>query len=425
MLSTLRNAWKVQDLRKKILWTLLLVAIFRMGSYIPVPGVDTQAIKAMTQQGGLIGFYDLISGGSLSRFSILALGVVPYINASIIMQLLTVAIPRLEQLSKEGDDGRKKIQKVTKYASVLIGAITAYGSYVLILNAGALKDTSAINVFLIILTLVVGSTFLMWLGDQMTVKGIGNGTSLIIFANIISGLPITGYQIYVLGKNGTVNIVEIALFVIFIIALIASVIYLSLAERRIHVQYAGRAVGNKVFKGQSSHIPLSIIGSTVISIIFAMSVMSFPITIAQFFPNATLSQWIISNPMSPFNSKTWMYPVIYAILTIFFTWFYTQITFKPDEMAENMHKSASFIPGIRPGKDTEIYLEKVLNKVSFIGGIFAAIIAILPIIMANYTPFEGIQFGGTSVLILVSVSLEVMRQLESQLTVRHYQGFLK
>ncbi|MGL5244468.1 MAG: preprotein translocase subunit SecY, partial [Sarcina sp.] len=207
MLSTLRNAWKVQDLRKKILWTLLLVAIFRMGSYIPVPGVDTAAIKAMTQQGGLIGFYDLISGGSLSRFSILALGVVPYINASIIMQLLTVAIPSLEQLSKEGDDGRKKIQKVTKYASVLIGIITAYGSYMLIHNYGALKDTSAINAFLIILTLVVGSTFLMWLGDQMTVKGIGNGTSLIIFANIISGLPMTGYQIYKLGQIGKVNIV--------------------------------------------------------------------------------------------------------------------------------------------------------------------------------------------------------------------------
>ncbi|MGL5243669.1 MAG: preprotein translocase subunit SecY, partial [Sarcina sp.] len=238
-------------------------------------------------------------------------------------------------------------------------------------------------------------------------------------------LPMTGYQIYKLGQIGKVNIVEVALFIIFIIALITSVIYLSLAERRIHVQYAGRAVGNKIFKGQSSHIPLSIIGSTVISIIFAMSVMSFPVTIAQFFPDATLSQWIISDPISPFNSKTWMYPVIYAILTIFFTWFYTQITFKPDEMAENMHKSSSFIPGIRPGKDTEVYLEKVLNRVSFIGGIFAAVIAILPIIMANYTPFEGIQFGGTSVLILVSVSLEVMRQLESQLTMRHYQGFLK
>ncbi len=425
MLSTLRNAWKVQDLRKKIIWTVFLIAIFRMGSYIPVPGIDTDSLKALTQSGSLVSFYDLISGGSFSRFSIFALGVVPYINASIIMQLLTVAIPKLEQLSKEGDDGRKKIQKITRYASIVIGAITAYGSYVIIHNVGALKSNSPVSMFLILLTLVVGSTFLMWLGDQITVKGVGNGTSLIIFANILSSLPMTGYQIYNLSKIGKINIVEVALFIFFTLALLAGVIYLSLAERRITVQYAGKAVGNKMMKGQSTHIPLSIIGTTVIAIIFAMSVMSFPTTIAQFFPEAGWSQWIIGSSYSPFNAKTWMYPVLYALLTIFFTWFYTQITFKPDEMAENMHKSSGFIPGIRPGKPTEIYLEKVLNRISMFGGCFAAIIAVVPILVANYTPFQGIQFGGTSLLILVSVSLEIMRQLESQLTMRHYQGFLK
>lgn len=425
MLSTLRNAWKVQDLRKKIIWTVFLIAIFRMGSYIPVPGIDTDSLKALTQSGSLVSFYDLISGGSFSRFSIFALGVVPYINASIIMQLLTVAIPKLEQLSKEGDDGRKKIQKITRYASIVIGAITAYGSYVIINNVGALKSNSPVSMFLILLTLVVGSTFLMWLGDQITVKGVGNGTSLIIFANILSSLPMTGYQIYNLSKIGKINVVEVALFIFFTLALLAGVIYLSLAERRITVQYAGKAVGNKMMKGQSTHIPLSIIGTTVIAIIFAMSVMSFPTTIAQFFPEAGWSQWIIGSSYSPFNAKTWMYPVLYALLTIFFTWFYTQITFKPDEMAENMHKSSGFIPGIRPGKPTEIYLEKVLNRISMFGGCFAAIIAVVPILVANYTPFQGIQFGGTSLLILVSVSLEIMRQLESQLTMRHYQGFLK
>lgn len=425
MLSTLRNAWKVPELRKRILWTLLLVAIFRIGSYIPVPGINTESLKSLTQSGSLISFYDLISGGSFSRFSIFALGVTPYINATIIMQLLTIAIPQLEQLSKEGDDGRKRIQKITRYASLAIGIIMAYGTYVLILSRGALTNKSAVSVFLIMLTVVVGSTFLIWLGDQITVKGIGNGTSIIIYANIISGLPMTAYQIQELSKVGKVNIVEIVLFVVFVLALLCGVVYLSLAERKIHVQYAGKSVGNKVFKGQSSHIPLSIIGSTVIAIIFAMSVMSFPMTIASFFPDANWAQWITGSVYSPFNTKTWMYPIVYAILTIFFTWFYTQITFKPDEMAENMHKSAGFIPGIRPGQPTAIYLEKVLNRISLFGGIFAAIIAVAPILVADYTPFQGVQFGGTSLLILVSVSLEIMRQLDTQLTMKHYKGFLK
>ncbi|WP_066871302.1 preprotein translocase subunit SecY [Clostridium mediterraneense] len=425
MLSTLRNAWKVPDLKKRLLWTVFLVVIFRMGSHIPVPGINTESLKSLTQSEGLFGFYNLISGGALQRFSIFALGVVPYINSSIIMQLLTIAIPQLEQLSKEGEDGRKKIQNITRYLSIFIGIIMSYGSYLLIRSSGALSNSNPMTVLLIIISLVVGSTFLMWLGDQLTVKGLGNGISLIIFTNIISGLPMTAAQMIDLTKTGETNVVEVVLFAVFTIALLCGVIYLSLAERRVPVHYAGKSVGSKVYKGQNTHIPLSIIGSTVIAIIFAMSVMGFPSTIARFFPNNSVAIWITSNNWSPFNEQQILYPICYALLTIFFTWFYTQITFKPEEMAENMHKSSGFIPGIRPGQETAIYLEKLLNRVSFFGGLFAAFLAVLPVIIANYTNFKGIQFGGTSLLIMVSVSLEIMRQLETQLTMRHYKGFLK
>ena len=421
MLSTLRNAWKVQDLRKKIIWTVFLIAIFRMGSYIPVPGIDTNSLKALTQSGSLVSFYDLISGGSFSRFSIFALGVVPYINASIIMQLLTVAIPKLEQLSKEGDDGRKKIQKITRYASIVIGAITAYGSYVIIHNVGALKSNSPVSMFLILLTLVVGSTFLMWLGDQITVKGFGNGTSILIFVNIISRLPLTVSKVLSL----EVDKVALALFIVAVIALLAISIFFSLAERKIPVQYAGKAVGNKVMKGQSTHIPLSIISAAVIAIIFAMSVMGFPKAIAQFFPNSSVSQWIIGSSYSIFNEKTWMYPVIFALLTVFFTWFYNEVTLKPDEMAENLNKSAGFVPGIRPGEQTTEYFEKILARVSIIGGVFAAFLAVTPILVEQYTPFKGIQFGATAVLIVIGVAMDFSRQLQSQMVMRHYEGFLK
>lgn len=425
MLSTLRNAWKVPDLKKRLLWTVFLVVIFRMGSHIPIPGINTESLKSLTQSEGLFGFYNLISGGALQRFSIFALGVVPYINSSIIMQLLTIAIPQLEQLSKEGEDGRKKIQNITRYLSIFIGIIMSYGSYLLIRSSGALSNSNPMTVLLIIISLVVGSTFLMWLGDQLTVKGLGNGISLIIFTNIISGLPMTAAQMIDLTKTGETNVVEVVLFAVFTIALLCGVIYLSLAERRVPVHYAGKSVGSKVYKGQNTHIPLSIIGSTVIAIIFAMSVMGFPSTIARFFPNNSVAIWITSNNWSPFNEQQILYPICYALLTIFFTWFYTQITFKPEEMAENMHKSSGFIPGIRPGQETAIYLEKLLNRVSFFGGLFAAFLAVLPVIIANYTNFKGIQFGGTSLLIMVSVSLEIMRQLETQLTMRHYKGFLK
>ncbi|BFK80113.1 preprotein translocase subunit SecY [Clostridium baratii] len=421
MLSTLRNAWKVPELRKRFYWTIFLVAIFRMGSHIPVPGISTDFLRQYTQSGNLMGFYDLISGGALSRFSIFALGVMPYINASIITQLLTIAIPSLEQLSKEGEEGRKKIQNATRYVSIVIAVILAFGMYATIAQTGATGSMKTAQMMVVILALVVGSTFCMWLGDQITVKGFGNGVSILIFVNIVSRLPMTIASVMSLD----INVVEIALFLVFALALLAGVIYFSLAERRIPVQYAGKAVGNKMMKGQSTHIPLSIVGSAVIAIIFSMSVMQFLPTIAGFFPDKEWAVWVTSSPASIFNSKTWMYPVVYALLTIFFNWFYTQVTFKPDEMSENLHKSAGFIPCIRPGEPTTQYFESILNRISFIGGIFAALLAVTPIIVTNYTSFKEIQFGGTALLIVVSVALDFTRKLESQMIMRHYKGFLK
>ncbi|MGL5150325.1 MAG: preprotein translocase subunit SecY [Clostridium sp.] len=425
MLSTLRNAWKVPELRKKLYWTVALLAIFRMGSHIPVSGISTEYLKSMTQGNGLLGFYDLIAGGALSQASIFALGVMPYINASIIMQLLTIAIPSLEQLSKEGDDGRKKIQKATRYLALVIAVILAVGFYVTLGSKGAAAGLSGIQIFVIVFSFVVGSVFCIWLGDQITVKGIGNGTSLMIFVNIVSRLPMQAYQIAQLKSANEVSIVEVALLLVSMAVLFIGVIFFSLAERRIPVQYAGKASGSKIVKGQSSHIPLSIIGSCVIAIIFSMSVMEFPKTIAQFAPEASWSQWILTSPYSVFNEKQWMYPVVYALLTLFFTWFYTQVTFKPEDMAENLNKSAGFVPGVRPGEATAQYFEKLLTKISIISGLFAAVIAITPVLIDSYTNFQNIAFGSTSLLIMVGVALDFTRQVESQLVMRHYQGFLK
>lgn len=425
MLSTLRNAWRTPELRKRILWTLFLLVIYRMGNQILVPGVDTSVLKNMATSGTLFGFYDLMSGGAFSRFNIFAMGVIPYINASIIIQLLTVAIPYLEQLSKEGEEGRKKIQNYTRYASIAFAVLQSYAIYAVIANSHALKDNSKLTMFIIMLSVTTASTFLMWLGDQLTVKGIGNGVSLIIFINIISRLPFTVYQIAGLQSMEQVNIVEVIIFIAVAAALLLAVIIMSLGERRIPVQYAGKTVGNKNFKGQSTHIPINLNSSGVIAIIFASSVMQFPLTIAQLFPNSKVFQALTTSKYSPFKANTWFYALVFFLLILFFSWFYTQITFKPDEMAENMHKSSGFIPGIRPGEYTARHIEKVLSKVSLLGGAFAALIAVFPIIMEGYSKFKGISFGGTSLLIVVGVALETMRQLESQLVMRHYQGFLK
>jgi preprotein translocase subunit SecY len=425
MLSTLRNAWKIPDLKKRLLFTAFMIALFRLGNFILVPGIDTSKLTELTGSGSLFGFYDLISGGSFSRFSIFAMGVIPYINSSIIMQLLTVAIPSLEQLSKEGEDGRKKIQKYTRYGAVGLAVVQAFSTYAIIVRAGAVTNSTKLNVFMIILTLTTASTFLMWFGDKITEKGIGNGMSLLIFVNIISRFPSTVYSIAGLQTAGTVNFVEVIMFIAAVFAMFLAVVIMSLAERRIPVQYAGKTAGGKVYRGQSTHIPINVNASAVIGIIFAISVMQFPMTIGQFWPNSAFNLFITGSQFSPFKESSWQYALTYFVLTIFFTWFYTLVTFKPEEMAENMHKSSGFVPGIRPGEATANYIEKVLGKISVIGGAFAGVIAITPIIAAGYTSFKGIYFGGTGLLIMVGVALDTLRQIESQLVMRHYQGFLK
>lgn len=428
MLQTLRNAFKVPELRKKILWTILLVAIFRLGTHIPLPGINSDYLKNLSDSGGLLGFYDMLSGGAFSRSSILALGVMPYINASIIMQLLTVAIPQMEQLQKEGDTGRKKIQSATRYVSLGISFILAYGILATISSSGATNGINLMQKLIIVFALVVGTTFCMWLGDQITVKGIGNGTSILIFINIISRVPMTIGSMMTMQEAGSASIVEIILFGVFIVFLLGTILYFSLSERRVTVQYAGKfASGNSnMVKSQSTHIPLSIIGSAVLAIIFSMSVMDFPRTIATLFGgDKEWAKWILTNNTCIFNSKSWMYLVLYAVLTIFFNWFYTQITFKPDEMSENLHKSAGFVPGVRPGEETTVFFERVLNRVSFIGGILAAILAVTPKIIENYTQFQNIAFSGTGLLIVINVALDFTRRVESQMIVRHYKGFLK
>ena len=428
MLQTLKNAFKVPELRKKIIWTILLVAVFRMGSHIPLPGINSDFLKSLSQSGGLLGFYDMISGGAFSRSSILALGVMPYINASIIVQLLTVAIPQLEQLSKEGQNGRKKIQNATRYVAFAISFVLAYGIFATISSSGATAGLQLAQKVIVVFALVVGSTFCMWLGDQLTVKGIGNGTSILIFVNIISRVPVTIASMITLKEAGSASIVEIVLFGVFIVLMLGMILYFSLSERRIPVQYAGKFASgsSNMVKSQSTHIPLSIIGSAVLAIIFSMSVMEFPKTIATLFGgDKEWAKWILTNNTSIFNQKSWMYIVLYAILTVFFNWFYTQITFKPDEMSENLHKSAGFVPGVRPGEETTIYFEKVLNRLSFIGGILAAFLAVTPTIIQNYTQFQNISFSGTGLLIVINVALDFTRKVESQMVVRHYKGFLK
>lgn len=427
MLSTLKNAFKVPDLKKRILFTLFLIAVYRLGSHIPVPGINREILKSNLNPNDnvLLGFYDLMSGGAIRNFSIFAMGVVPYINASIIIQLLTVAIPFLEQLSKEGEDGRKKIQKYTRNAALVLGVIQAYTTYIIINNSGGVADHSPLNIFLIVLTLTTASTFLMWLGDVITVKGIGNGMSLLIFVNIISSLPQTAQSIYVLQSSGTIDLVQVIVFIAVTVLMILSVIIMSMSERRITVQYAGKTVGNKNFKGQSSHIPFNLTSTGVIAIIFAMSVMNFPKTIGGFFQTSWFNRVIVQGRWSIFNEEKLLYPVVYALLVVFFSWFYAEVTFKPEEMAENIYKSSGFIPGIRPGKPTANHISKVLTRVAIIGGLFASIIAITPILVQNHTKFEHITFGGTSILIMVNVAMETIRTLESQLVMRHYHGFLK
>jgi preprotein translocase subunit SecY len=427
MFDTLRNAWKIRDLRRKIIFTMLMLIVFRIGSHIPVPGLDPNEFKKLVEtQGSLFGFLDIVTGGAFKLATIFAMSITPYVNSSIIMQLLTVAIPSLERLLKEGEEGRKIIQQYVRYGAVALGFLQATGLYFGMRNA--IVDGGSILSFIVVtLTLTAGTAFLMWLGEQITEYGIGNGISLIIFAGIVSRGPqgaktlATYYTAGTLG-SGFLGIISILLILAIFVAVIAAVIWVQQAERRIPIQYAKRVVGRKMYGGQSTHLPIKVNLAGVMPIIFAMSIMAFPSTIIGFVA-PTSTNWFVRIIRDAQSS--YLYAVVYALLIIFFTFFYSVIQFNPIEVANNMKKNGGFIPGIRPGKPTSDYISKVLNRVTWFGGFFLAAVTVLPIIVGNITKINGLWFGGTGVLILVGVALETTKQIEAQMLMRHYKGFLE
>ncbi|MBQ6853094.1 MAG: preprotein translocase subunit SecY [Peptococcaceae bacterium] len=416
MLSTLKSAVKAEDTRKKILFTLMMFLVFRIGTHIPVPNINSEVIHQLTEQAKLLGFFDMISGGAFKNFSIFAMSITPYINASIIMQLLTVIIPKLEQLAKED---RKKIAEYTRYLTVVLAFVQAIG--VSFGFKGALVNTSIGSIALVALTLTAGTACLMWIGELITEKGIGNGISLIIFAGIVSRIPngcLTLYSYIV--EKGAIGVLVVLLFAVIALAAIVAVVAIQEGQRRIPVQYAKRVVGRKVYGGQSTHIPIKVNSAGVIPVIFAMSILMFPGTIASFFPNSGFAQTITNI----FDASGIFYNILYALLIVFFTYFYSAISFNPVDVAENIKKNGGFIPGLRPGRPTSDYISKVMSRITLFGAIFLAAIAVLPAIIMGLTGLE-LYFGGTALLIVVGVALDTMKQLEASLLMRSYEGFMK
>jgi preprotein translocase subunit SecY len=418
LLGDLANVLKIAELRQKVIFTLMMFMVFRLGTHIPVPGVDASVIEQLFTTGNLFGFLDLFSGGALSKFSIFAMSITPYINASIIMQLLTIVVPTLERWAKEGEEGRKKITQVTRYGTVVLAFIQGLGM------AFGLKSAiiypSAWSILLIALALTAGTAFLMWIGEQITEKGVGNGISLIIFAGIVSQLPSGLYVIYEYVRAGTIGFFNLFLFIAIATAMIVFVIYIQQGQRKVPVQYAKRVVGRKMYGGHSTHIPLKVNQAGVIPVIFASSVLMFPVTIAQFIDIS----WV-KTAASWFEWGTPLQTMLYASFIIFFTYFYTAVTVNISDMAENMKKHGGFIPGIRPGKPTAEHLDKIMTRITLAGAVFLALIAILPNFVAEATGIQGVYFGGTALLIVVGVALDTMKQIEAMVLMRHYQGFMK
>ena len=431
MLSAFRNAFKVPDLRKKILFTLFIIAVYRIGSHLPVPGIDfdkVNEIKKASEEGGIYALINLFSGGALTQFAIFALGIMPYITSSIIMQLLTVVIPRLETLQKEGEVGQKKITQYTRYMTVVLSLLQSLG-IVVTANSGRLfssggqpiRDLFGPNlttgkIFIAVLTLTAGTAMIMWLGELITQRGIGNGMSMLIFASIISRLPFEGANIYAAGK------LKFSVLLAMGVGIIVAVVLVEQAQRRIPVQYAKRVVGRKLYGGSSTYIPLKVNQAGVIPIIFASSLLYLPVLAATIMQNKTFERFVNNNLVSG-NSP--YYIGGYFVLIIFFTYFYTAISFNPVDVADNMKKYGGFIPGIRPGRPTAEYLDHILTRITLPGSIFLASIAILPFVVQGLWKIQAFPFGGTAILIVVGVGLETMKQLESQLLMRHYEGFLK
>ncbi len=421
MLDQLRSLFKIPDLKNRLLFTLAMLIVVRLGSHIPLPGIDKQALANLFAQGGILGFFDLFAGGALSRFSLFALGIMPYINASIIMSLLQSVVPLFEQWAKEGQEGRNRLNRITRYGTVVLGLIQAVGISAWLESLQVLMITGILFRLLLILSLTAGTCFLMWLGEQISDYGIGNGISIIIFAGIVARIPTEIIQTWSLFRVGGIHIISLIGLLLVIVLVIAGVIAIQQGQRRIPVQYAKRVIGRRLYGGQGTHIPLRVNQAGVIPIIFASAILIFPGTIAQFFQNSTFMQKI-SEALSP---GTALYLILYAILIIIFTFFYTAISFNPQNLADNMKKYGGFIPGRRPGKATAMYIDRIMTRITLSGAIFLAIIAILPNILIEITGITTIYFGGTSVLIMVGVALEIIQQIESHMLMRHYEGFIK
>ena len=430
MLQTLRNAWKIEELRKKIIFTLVIILLYRIGSAIPVPFIDTNQLSAFFtyRSNTVLGLLNVLSGSALSQATIFALSIQPYINASIIIQLLCIAIPALERMSKdEGEEGKKKIAAITRYSTVGIGLLQGFAYFMLIRNYGFLKAGAGSNIWVaivIILTLTSGSALIMWLGEQVTEHGIGNGISIILFASIISRLPTSIIQtISNIGPGeNQLRWWTAVLMYIGAILMVILIVFVNDAERRIPVQYAKRVVGRKMYGGQSTHLPMKVNMSGVMPVIFAQSIASIPATIAAF-TGAREDSWVLR----AFDTSSITYAVIYFLLIIFFAYFYSTIQFNPIEVANNLKKNGGYIPGFRPGKPTSEFIQKVLNKITLFGAIYLGIIAVTPILISHFSPssrLTGLSLGGTSIIIVVGVALETVRALEAQMLMRNYKGFL-
>lgn len=418
MLEAIRNAWKIADLRKRILFTLGMFLVFRVGAHITAPGLDPQAVSELFNQ-GLFGFVDLISGGALKQLSVFALNITPYVTASIVINLLTIIIPSWEKMMKEGEEGRKKITQYTRYATVILafvqGLATAWG----LRNTGAVLNPSVGSLLLIALSFTAGTAVLMWIGELITDKGVGNGISLIIFANIVSRLPSGLVSITEAVRVGTLNIFTVLLLAVLALAVVASVVLVQEGQRRIPVQYAKRVVGRKMYGGQSTHIPLRINQAGVIPVIFASSLLMFPQMVTQFINHPVakrIAEW--------FKFGSPVHIMLYIAFIIAFSYFYTFMQFNPRDVSDNLKKYGGFIPGLRPGKPTTEYLYKVVNRLILVGAVFLSFIVLLPLLLSSAVKYN-IGLGGNALLIVVGVALETMKQIEAQMAIRHYGGFMR
>ena len=435
MFTTLKNAFKIKEIRMKLLFTFFMLIVIRFGSQLPVPGVRTEEFTAwfQAQTNGAFGFFDAFTGGSFESMSVFALSITPYITSSIIMQLLTIAIPKLEEMQKDGEEGRKKIASITRYVTVALALIESTAMAIGFGNQGLLNEYNALNVITVVAALTAGSAFLMWIGERITEKGVGNGISIVLVINIISRIPEDFSSLYgqfVAGKDIPLAVVSSLVIIAIILVMIIIVVILNGGVRKIPVQYAKKIQGNKMVGGQSTFLPLKVNTAGVIPIIFASSLMQFPIVISTLVGYSGTGVW--RQILNGLNQNNWCNPdqliysiglLVYIVLTIFFAYFYTSLTFNPLEIANNMKKQGGFIPGIRPGKPTSDYLAKVLNSIIFIGAIGLVIIAVIPFFF-NGVFGASVSFGGTSLVIIVSVILETMKQIESQMLVRNYKGFL-